>query len=1444
MKQVYSFKLFSIVFFVLVGFVSKAQPGCPSVDAGNNVTLPCGTNCTTLNASYFNSGNTTTYGVSSIPYTPFSYTAGTSILVSQDDIWSGVINLPFTFCFFGNAYNQVVVGANGLITFDVAEAGQSCTWSTTGIPNPTLPSTSLYTNSIMGVYHDIDPSLGGTIKYQITGTAPCRMFIVSYNAVPMYDDIFLVGSCWGIQPATHQIVLYETTNAIEVYVKDKEACTGWNDGLATIGIQNAAGTVAYVAPGKNNSVWDATNQAWRFTPNGPSIVNIAWLENGNQIGTTSSLQVCPSANTTYTAQATYLPCNGGTPVVVTDNVTVSLAGTLNASITASQNVTCFGANNGSATATVSGGQAPVTYGWSNGSSALSQTNLSPGTYVFTANDALNCTRSDTVVITQPTQLVANVPNVSQTNCAGAGTGTLIATVTGGTGPYTFSWNSAPVQSDSILDNVTAGTYTISVTDANNCTTSDPGTLTIQAGGNNVALNPATIANVNCFGAGNGSITANVTGGSGTYTYNWSNSTSANPASNLNPGSYSVTVDDGAGCTASATYNVTEPTQLVINAPNITNLGCGGGPNSGSITANASGGTSPLGYAWFSQSGGQSYSGQTISNLSADTYGLTVTDGNTCSATASYQVTQAPALTYTQSSTNVTCNGGNDGTATVTITGGTAPYQFNWNGTGNTANNTIGGLTAGTVNVTVTDANCTVTTNFLITEPTAVVITLQNQANVTCYNGNDGSLDVIGSGGNNSGPYTYLWSNGANTNIINGLTAGTYIVTVGDASACTVSASYTITQPTQLVFNAPVIQNIGCSGGNTGSITANPNGSNSPYTYSWVQQSNNQAYSGQTISNLAADNYDLTVTDQTGCSATTSYQVTQVTPLNFTPSFSNVTCNGGNNGSATITVTSGTTPYLYNWNGTGNSPNNSINGLTAGTVNVTVSDANCSATAAITISEPSPIVISLLNQTNVSCNGGNNGALDVNATGGTQGPFGTGYTYNWSNGQTGPSASGLVAGNYVVVVTDGSSCTASQSYTITEPSNLTVTTSVIDATCYQGANGSVTASPSGGTPPYSYLWSDGQTDATGSALVATQYTVQVTDANNCSASTMALVNEPTDMIITTSATAVKCIGDKNGTISVSATGATPPYNYSATQDFANFYFATNGVIVDLAPGVYTVIVSDNNGCTKTVPVTVPDATPDAFVTSTDSTSCYGSAYNDGAAHITATSIQNGPYLYAIDGGTQQYSGDFFFLSEGVHTITATSYHGCVSDIAVTVYQPLPVVATVTPDSLILPLGGSGQVLVTYQNASSVSYNWTPSEGLSCIDCPNPSVLVYGRKDYIVTVSFDHGFSTCYGTANLHVDVLPELPVYIPNSFTPNGDGNNDVFEIYGQGIKEVDLTIFNRWGELVYKSNSQYAGWDGTYKGQLQLPQVFTYHAVITFLNNKTSDKMGSITLMR
>lgn len=206
------------------------------------------------------------YDVSSIPYYPFPYDSGIAIITPIDDIWSSSVDIGFEFVYFGEVYQRLFVGSNGIISFDSTNVSTTCTWALTGTPNPTLPTNTLYTNSIFFPYQDVDVSLGGTVKHEVYGSPPNRAFVVSFDSVPYYQSNDTASNCSSTTDYTAQIVLYETTNAIEIYIQDKDACTGWNSGLAILGLQNAAGTEATVVPGRNNTVWTATNEGWRFTP--------------------------------------------------------------------------------------------------------------------------------------------------------------------------------------------------------------------------------------------------------------------------------------------------------------------------------------------------------------------------------------------------------------------------------------------------------------------------------------------------------------------------------------------------------------------------------------------------------------------------------------------------------------------------------------------------------------------------------------------------------------------------------------------------------------------------------------------------------------------------------------------------------------------------------------------------------------------------------------------------------------------------------------------------------------------------------------------------------------------------------------------------------------------------------------------------------------------------
>lgn len=295
--------------------------GCPSVDSGglglsgaDPAPFSCSapSTCVDLEANYLTLGETTSYTVESIPYNPpYQFDClKNPVSVNTDDVWSPLINLPFDFCFYGNTYNQCLIGSNGVITFDTANnpASGYCGYSFAA-NLPASGDASLIENAIFGVFHDIDPSLGGEVGWElITLNTGCRALVASWSNVPMY-------SC-TTQLYTGMMVLYENTNVIEVYIQEKNNCSGWNGGNAVVGIQDVTGTVATVAPNRNglDTDWTVTNEAWRFVPNGNPITSIVWYEgsgtSGPIVGNTDQISVCPSSTTIYTAEVTYQLCGG------------------------------------------------------------------------------------------------------------------------------------------------------------------------------------------------------------------------------------------------------------------------------------------------------------------------------------------------------------------------------------------------------------------------------------------------------------------------------------------------------------------------------------------------------------------------------------------------------------------------------------------------------------------------------------------------------------------------------------------------------------------------------------------------------------------------------------------------------------------------------------------------------------------------------------------------------------------------------------------------------------------------------------------------------------------------------------------------------------------------------------------------------------------------------
>lgn len=828
----------------------------PGTYAGVDQTI-CVPSCATLTGTFVPTGTTTSYAMSTIPYAPDPFTVGTAVNLG-DDYWSTGIALPFTFCFFGNFYNTVYIASNGALSFNPAYNGAGSGYQI----NNAMPSTLLPRNSICGPWHDLNPQVGGTIKYTTYGATPCRRFVVSWNAVAMFG-------C-GAQLNTQQIVLYETTNVIDNFIQSKVLCTTWNNGAAIQGIQNQAGTVAYVQPGRNfPTQWSANNDGKRWQPIGATPYQIAWYQGVTLISNTATTVVCPTVTTVYTFQLTYTNCNN-TIVILTDNVTVTV-NTLPVNAGPDQNI-CSG---GCASLTAFSATA-TSYSWvslpgnvpAGNTATINPCPTSTTTYVVTATDP-TCSGTDTVVV-NVTAMTSADAGPDDSICSGS------CTTLQGSGGVSYSWAPAgSITGSSTIANPTAcptvtTQYTATITDANGCIGTDSAIVYVAPTVLSLNITPT---NPSCFGYCNGSATSAPAGGFPPYTYVWSNGqTTANGTGFCN-GPVSLTVTDAIGCTATASATLVEPTAVQIITTNITTANCG--QNDGSVTISISGGTPGPGYTILWPASGNS--GLTEMNLPAGQVCVYVYDANGCGDTLCVTVPNTPgAIVNITSFTNITCNGDCDGSAVANGVGGTSPYTYIWNSTPNQANDTASNLCPGNYTVTMIDANgCTNTASVMITEP--AVLTNAASGSTTICIGQTANLTDMAAGG--TPPYAYSWTDGTNNwatafITVSPIITTTYTVFVTDAHGC-VSGNQTVTVTVNPPLTVQAMPGLTVCANTIVNLTAVANGGSGNYTYSWLPLMMN----GNSVNTnvVSTTTYTVVVTDNCGTPPDSSTITVTVNP---------------------------------------------------------------------------------------------------------------------------------------------------------------------------------------------------------------------------------------------------------------------------------------------------------------------------------------------------------------------------------------------------------------------------------------------------------------------------------------------------------------------------------------------------------------------------------------
>jgi hypothetical protein len=976
---------------------------------------------------------------------------------------------------------------------------------------------------------------------------------------------------------------------------------------------------------------------------------------------------------------------GGTHSEIKNNgSTLTACPTITVTITKSTNVTCYGDNNGMAIATAAGGTSPYTYSWApSGGTSDTGKNLSAGTYTVTATDFNGCTGTTTVTITQPAMFHDSISRFTPPTCYG-GTGSLRDGVKGGTGPYTYAWKPSGGTGRTSTA-ISAGTYTVVVTDANGCKDSTIGVLTQPA----QIKDSTVIVNVACKGSKTGSITSVVTtGGTSPYTYAWSSGQTTSSISGLAAGSYTLTVTDRNFCTQSYTLTVTQPATALTATATGVDATCG--QSNGEAYATVSGGNSPYDFTW-APSGGTN---DTAKGLAAAGYTVTVTDSNGCTITAATTVNNNSTLAVTGSSTNVTpCYGGSNGTATANATGGTPAYTYSWS-TGATTS-TINSLAAGIYTITVTDSKgCITSTTDTVKQPALSKDSITKFTNITCNGSTNGAVTDSAYGG--TAPYTYAWSNGATTSSLTNLTAGTYTVTSKDANGCTANKSVTVTQPSAIRDSVVTQTNVSCFGNTNGRVTIGVSGGTPGYTYSW-------APGGSTRNRVTggAGTYTVTITDSKGCTKIDSVTITQPPALVAKITDSTlVMCNGSKTGMAVVTVTGGTPTYTYAWAASGGTKDTASN-LGAGIYTVTVRDANgCNTTATVNITQPATAVTATSKVYSASC-GKSNGSAVVTATGGTPG-----YTYNWTPaGGTADSASGLGAGIYTCTVTDANGCSFAATATVTDSSTLAATLaySTNVAPCFGDANGTAKFNVTGGTAPYTYSWAPyGGTKDSAQGLAGNTYTFTVTDSKGCIVTSTVTITRPTLLVGTvTSITNETCNGGTNGRINVTASGGTPGYTYSWSNG------ATTSNITGLAAGTYTITITDSKGCTAIDSATVTQ--PTAITDSVSFTDILCNGANSGTASVTVSGgTPTYRYTWAPGGNTTSAVTN---LTAGTYTVTIRDANFCTATANVTITQPSAIRDSIITSTNIMCFGSnSGNATVGVKGGTpGYTYSWTPSGG---------------------------------------------------------------------------------------------------------------------------------------
>lgn len=1095
-------------------------------------------------------------------------------------------------------------------------------------------------------------------------------------------------------------------------------------------------------------------------------------------------------------------------------------------------VTCSGDTDGSFTVNVNGGTAPYDLSWQavgggptqgpinfSNTSFTTPMNQAAGCYSVTVTDGMTAA-VDTVCVEEPVGIDI-ILDENPPLCNG-GTGDITATVTtmvNGTlvivtdlTDYTFMWsNGSPNQS---TGSVPSGVYSVTVTEPNGCTEANT-TVLVEPTPFDVDVN---ITPASCSGVDDGEISITVSGATpdsnNDYIIEWPTigpglvfMNNVSNVTGLEPACYPLMITDDNGCTFNDEICVDAIKTLSVNAI-VQDVICAG-TNTGSIFATAvttgAPADEPYTFNWFGNPPPPAPSTNTdddetlieslgVGTNGVGTYTLVMMDAAGCEIDTTFTINEPDPLEVTLLAfTPESCNVGGDGTATVGVTGGVYPYAYNW-GPGIAMDSVVTTLTAGMYEVTVTDANqCTNTVEVTIDQPIPPMITMFDDATLSCPESMDGELTVVVD--NPASIISYTWNPNVSTaDVATGLGTGTYFVTVTADDGCETVDTAMVIAPDPLVLDSVVTMPPLCPGGGSGQISIFVSGGTGPYFFDWPTELDifdgpgNATASGPPVE---AGDYVIEIIDANLCEpieVTVTLEDPPVIVVDFS-AIDSVSCfNSGGfcDGGATATAmySDGSTGnFNFTW-ASGENDNgvmmSTSSQLCRGLQPVTVSDGTCFVVDTVLVPAPDSLRIGSITKTNVSCTGDTDGEITLQATGGT-----APYTYSWSTNETGPTISNLAPGIYIAVIDDANGCSFTVSTEIEEPDPfILLEADLMDVSCNGFANGSYTVTHQGGT---------------------------------------VLMGNPT-------------------------------YTWSG-----GIAPATSSIAQNLEVGTYSVTGTDDKGCQAEISFEINEPAPiDFVIADIPEINCFNES-----TFITVESASGGSntvYSFEVDNFGESPLGTLYPVFAGEHTITVNDEgvaDGCFVDTMIVITEPAPISVDL-PTEVEIELGDTLFQMSPQISASTQidSFLWSPSIGLLCpndtfniVNCPNPLVNITESMTYSLTIIDENG---CQASDEIFIDVDANRNVFIPNIFSPNDDGRNDIFRVYtGLGVESINyFRVFNRWGGTVFEmmdvepDSDGTVGWDGRFKGERLNPDVYVYLIEVTFLDGRVLLYRGDVTLLR